>query len=283
MRESIFTLMTTNKINVEREFLRLKELIEEDTITSEYNVEVSTLYDYLDYNYFRKWPLRNRAISLDDFFSSMNIRDNHGLKEYTPDCLLLYIEVILNLLHFSKFENTINQDYGNKYDHEEFHLIMDNINSLLESLNYKYIINKKSEVVIMEKDAIATNVAENNFEIADEIIEYRKYSLKGNISEKARILKLLSNSIEAKLIALKGTSYNQIADDVGYLINNYNIRHNNCEGAHKKSYMNDISAKELEEIYDMTYELILAVYTTDNYLNYKVKIDELKKKYTAKY
>ena len=278
-RKNIFNLITGNAINVKIEYNRFKELIEEEIFYKK-NHDSFTLFEYLDINFFRSWPYRHRAIDLDDYLTSIDIRDDNGdLKVFSLENLLLYIEIFLNLIYFSKLTDVIEKDYESTIDSDLFNTIFNNINDLLNSLNYKYTVINKSRVIIVEKDPIATNVAENNPEIADEIIEYRKYSLKGNINEKVRILKLLSNNLEGKLKSLKETSYSQLASDIGYLINNYDIRHNNKEGTYKKAYMKDITEEELEEIYDMTYELILSVYTTNNYLNYNKIIDELKKKY----
>ena len=282
MRKNIFNIIENNKLDIRREYYRIAKLIENDIFYRDmYGLQSLTLYEYLNNNYFAKWPYRNRALSLGDYLSSIGIRniDSKELNEYTIENLLLYIEVILNLIHFSKIKKNLIDKHNSYIDENIYNILMENIEDIFESLNYCIRALKDGRVIITEKDSIATNVAENNPDIADNIIEYRKYSLKGDITTKRKILNNLASDVESKLNLLKGTSYKELASDVGYLLNNYNIRHNNYDGIYKKDYMNNIDNNELEQIYDLTYELVLAVYTSEKYISCKQKISILKQKY----
>lgn len=67
-------------------------------------------------------------------------------------------------------------------------------------------------------------------------------------------------------------------DDVQFMLNNLNIRHNNKGGKNKKEYITNISKAKLEELYDKTFDMILSVFVIDKYLKMKNEIDTLKMK-----
>ena len=66
-------------------------------------------------------------------------------------------------------------------------------------------------------------------------------------------------------------------DDVQFMLNNLNIRHNNIEGKNKKQYVIDLPNEELEKLYDKTFDMILGIFVIDRYIRNKNEIDEIKK------
>ena len=91
--------------------------------------------------------------------------------------------------------------------------------------------------------------------LAYEIIQYNHHLLKGDIEKKRRILKVLADKIEPMRTEFKKQQKNkELESDIGFLLNNMNIRHNNLEGKNAVDYVKELSDEELEEWYDETYQ-----------------------------
>ena len=276
MRRNIFELMNNNKIDVRREYIRIHRLFEDEIFYTHYSQK--TMLNYVD-TFFSNWEKRGRNISVNDMFTSLGIRDKGGLKDNTIENLILYIEVIINLIAISDLKKLIPGDFEySSCDWNIYYMLNDNIERLLEDLNYEIKNLSDNQLIIVEKDAILSAVAETNKNIADKIIEYRRFVLKGKIENKREILNLLANEIEGMKPIFKGTTYSNLMDDVQFMLNNLNIRHNNMSGTYKKEYIVNLSSEELEKLYDKTFDMILGLYVVDKYLKSKDGIDELKKK-----
>lgn len=272
MRKSIFDLMSNKEIDIEREFIRIRKLFEKEHFYGIYSIKT-----YIDDYYFQKWKRRGRFLSLNDLFTSLGIKDSKGLKDNTLEYLLMYIEVIVNMLKLGEISN-IN---SNTYRYEDFNmeiyvLLKENIETLLEDLNYEIKVKNNQEYIIVEKDILLSAVAESNEDICNDIIEYRRFSLKGNILEKRNLLKLLANKVEGMKNLFKGTTYNNMFEDIQFMLNNFNIRHNNVQGKNRKEYIVNLNDEELEQLYDKTFDMILGLFVINDYLNEKENLKELK-------
>ncbi len=275
MRRSIFDLMNDKEIDVRREYIRIHKLFEEDDFFIKYGH--LSICEYIDKYFFKKWEKRGRYLSINDMFISLNIRDRMDLKENTIENLLIYIEAIINLIRVSDIEVLTKDDEDYQYcvwDVKE--LLDENINGLLEDLNYEIKELSDEQLVIVEKDIVLSAVAETNKNVANKVIEYRRFILKGKIEQKRDILNLLANEIEGLKPIFKGTTYSNYMDDVQFMLNNLNIRHNNLSGKYKKEYVSNLSKNKLEKLYDQLFDMILGVFVIDKYLKYKNDIDELK-------
>lgn len=276
MRRSIFDLMNDNEIDVKREYIRIHKLFEEDTFYSRYSY--ISIYEYIDRYFFENWDKRGRCLSINDMFTSFNIRNKQGLYDDTIEKLLLYIEVIINLIRISDIEILTEEDEDYKYCSWNIKELLDeNINGLLEDLNYEIKEMSDGELVIVEKDLVLSAVAETNKNVSDKVIEYRRFILKGKVKSKREILNLLANEIEGMKQTFKGTTYSNLMDDVQFMLNNLNIRHNNLSGKNKKEYVVNLSRTKLEKLYDQTFDMILGLFVIDKYIKDKNEIDELKK------
>lgn len=272
MRKSIFDLMSNKEIDIEREFIRIRKLFEKEHFYGIYSIKT-----YIDDYYFQKWKRRGRFLSLNDLFTSLGIKDSEGLKDNTLEYLLMYIEIIVNMLKLGEISN-IN---SNTYRYEDFNmeiyvLLKENIETLLEDLNYEIKVKNNQEYIIVEKDMLLSAVAESNEDICNDIIEYRRFSLKGNILEKRNLLKLLANKVEGMKNLFKGTTYNNMFEDIQFMLNNFNIRHNNVQGKNRKEYIVNLNDEELEQLYDKTFDMILGLFVINDYLNEKENLKELK-------
>lgn len=73
---------------------------------------------------------------------------------------------------------------------------------------------------------------------------------------------------------------NQLSSDLFFIINNFNIRHNNTDPNDKSKYNSkvaEMSTDELEHIYDEVYQMCLLAFMELEHSERKGWIDELKK------
>lgn len=100
--------------------------------------------------------------------------------------------------------------------------------------------------------------------------------LKGNIEEKRKILLALADKFEPVKNELKKVDA-ILEDNIRYLLNKMNIRHNNKEGKNALGYVANLTDEELESWYDETYQmLLLSILELDNIERNK-KVKELKR------
>lgn len=129
------------------------------------------------------------------------------------------------------------------------------------------------------KDNAAISVAESTIipeNVSYKVIEYNHHRVKGDIETKKGILLKLVELLEPKRKDLS----NQLSSDLFYIINNFNIRHNNTDPNDTSKYNSkvaEMSADELEQIYDEVYQMCLLAFMELEHSERKGWIDELKK------
>lgn len=93
-----------------------------------------------------------------------------------------------------------------------------------------------------------------------------------------------AHTLESQRTELKSCNKN-LESEIFTIFNNCNIRHNNvdenCKSSYN-SYIAEISEKELEEIYDETYQMCLLAFMELEHLNKKEKISDLKNRINNK-
>lgn len=267
MRKNIFELLKNTNINLKKEYQQLYTLFEKTSFYTK-----NSICEYINYYTFREWKYRNRYIDIKDMMSDLNISifDMLTLDKLNLNTLLLYIEFIINVI------STINTFEIYPNDTKLLNTLKENIFELVEDLNYEICCNEDFQHIIIEKNSLTSAVAEIIPSITNLVIEYRRFNLKGDIESKRSILKELADKIEPLNKKFKSTEFNNFIEDIGTLLNNLNIRHNNIEGKNKKQYIVDMKSEELEEWYDKTYDMILVALLIDKYIDDKSKIKELK-------
>ena len=148
---------------------------------------------------------------------------------------------------------------------------------IAEKIYYKEIF-EDGYYIYVEENPAAVSVAETlEGEIALETLRYNHHSMKGDLVAKRKTLAQMANWLEPKRGELKELD-KELEGTLFFLFNRCSIRHNNEEeGNHFNPQMQNISKKELEEIYDDTYQLwLLAVLTLDNRERQK-KYEEMRK------
>ncbi len=237
----------------QQERIRLQTIFE-NTIFREtaYPYRKFTLKQYLS-GAFLSTKIRGTNTDINDFLRSTSRSWN------APDMesLLFYCEVIANILYLcSKF--IYPWDSSAKQLKEQ---CLQNIDIILDKTGYKFATDDDGIIAVIKKDALAFSVIEdiNDKVAAKAILEYNRLDMKGNLEGKRKLLKQIGDFIEPTLQKrneLLGQLH-ELADDISFCLNNLNIRHNNKEGNHKKDFLDTMSDKDLEVLYDDAYRTAL--------------------------
>ena len=258
----------------------LKEVEKIDALFNEefgfYNHAYFTPFcDYLDET-FRKLPIAYNNLSCKTIFTELK-EERMPLKEF----FINYCEFSATLLSQFIESRTISP--------HDFNTVKNHIISILKlidwdleklSLTRKTIESKLGKVtVIVPKDILleeALSIA-NDKDVQDSLIVYKSTKLEGNVKEKEKILILLANYIEGitKNNELKIKNL-RLFDDINFLLNNFEIRHNNSEVNIKKYY--EATLDEREEWLDLIYSEILFVICSKKENENHLKIEELKQR-----
>ena len=119
-----------------------------------------------------------------------------------------------------------------------------------------------NEICVVEKNAGAIEVADKVPELADVIIEYNHYLLRGNLDRKKLLLKQIADALEPKRKTLEGINKEQTSNYFEF-VNSMNIRHNNLDPTDKGNYnpvFASYSPVEQETWYDLVYEQALMLF-----------------------
>lgn len=194
--------------------------------------------------------IRQTRCSIDDFFEQSKL--NYWRVSKTDiEKLVLYIEIILTILKHLK--NCVN-GYLKLVDNVK--KIIANANHLADILNYE--IKDWDNTVILVPRNQELQLAENylikkNKMLALDAWHYEHTSMKGKLDQKRAILQELHRLVEPFLDKMRSP----LREDVGFLLNNLNIRHNNSKGAKANVFVQSLNPAELESWYDKTFSLLL--------------------------
>lgn len=273
-RKNIFELLDS-RWNIKGELARLNRLFDEEVAISEGPVNY-TLKDFVDEYCFEDWKNRGRYIDVDDYLETLDFEALCKRSANDIESFLTVIEIMYNFFYMAYEKRTT--DDGWEY-YTGFFTLQNNMNMCLEHYNYAaFYFEDKEQVIISEKDPAITAAAEiSDPETAFQIIQYNHHSLKGDIVAKKRILLHLASDLEPKRSTLNGIN-KAFSDDIFTLLNNLNLRHNNCDPQSKdyKQYIAEMVEEALEEWYDELYQMILLAKLELDHLERKVKIAELK-------
>ena len=229
--------------------------------------------------HFCSWKNNCRAVNCSHFRDKLN----KIISKFTTDVekMIILLEYYVNIIHFVVSLPIIQNkvcEFGNN-----FLILSKNIDEFLEYVNYEKFF-EDDRILLIPKNPGVTKVAEitvnkyDNVVVANDILKYNHYLLNGNIEEKRKILYSISHTYENFLHNHKTNGYSKEFAMVSFLLNNYNIRHDNKTENRKRKFIADLTDKELETIYDKTYQLILFCILSEENDKIMKEFEEMKKK-----
>ena len=261
MRKNIFEILSEG-FDIGVEIDRIWNLFGHNII--EYNMVYSPQSDYIailscvNQYAFKNWKSRCLTVSPYDMAKALKIEDIIREKIYEPFTnVFIVLEFIANMIGRCNYALEAHSELS-KLD--EYDLLNENITYLIERFGYTlYDVESEEQRIIVEKNPAAIAAAEiSKRDIAEKIIQYNHYTLKGDIQSKKDIILVLAGDIEPKMKELE-TIQPSLENNLSFLLNNLNIRHNNVASGDKnyKEIVANMSQTERESWYDETYQLLL--------------------------
>ena len=277
-RKNIFEILK-EKYNVQNEMNKIVKLYNSKLFyyyDNDYNQRKYTPDEIFERELLKSWKQRG------SYLDSEEIKDNIGIpKFFTHDTTL---EKILNTLEY--YENIsyllvkkLNIYKSSKYEVSVgFEILLENMQILLDHLNYEFkIFDKEEKLILIPKNPSATAIAEiSDEETAMAILMYNHHALKGDLERKRQLLNLIQRTYEP-LLKNPIEGYNDFFKKTNLLLNNLHIRHNNFEEENNKNLVIDIDDKTLEHWYDELYQLLLFCVLIDDNLKRKKEAGEFLK------
>lgn len=293
-RKNIFDLVKSN-YNIIDEIRKIHKIVyHESEFFGIFKIDESTGEEYCarafsfiqfsrEYLY-RSLPDVGTCLALDEFIVKADaFLDFYHENDITEDKIINFLEIIENLLFlYFKKEKSLRRRGGIDFystPYEELIFLMDTLEKHL-GLTIKKTIDR---VLLHKKDYKLAKIIDNstNYDLASELISYSRE--KNDYISKRKILKHLDIYLEPLIDKAKKNKSIQpviykMADDLGFLFNNFSIRHNNSDKDSNdyKQMLENYTEKDYENVYDLTYELILDFLVSNDYINLQGEINKLK-------
>lgn len=236
--------------------------------------EHKTFYDVFD-DIFDMWPLNNNFVNLDDILINLKLLqkgDRGTIRFYLED-----EESCYRFLQFFKNAFSFALQYYLKYPAyiKRINGFINKLDNIADKANLQFVYYREKQYhKLAEIKPLTKSIAQKQkTNIAIKMYEYHLIDNRNNVSKKKEILLTLAHETEAITKAYTKTSGDiyELYDNLDFALNNFNIRHNNIEGKKRKEFTANLKEPEMIELYDYTYDLIVAV------LNQNATIDSLEK------
>lgn len=277
MRKSIFDIATSS-INISNEVDRIVSMSinEKALYYSPYDFSV---FDFVDKHCFRDWSCRGHFVDVKDFLDAIGYNDiRAAAKKGDTDAFITLIELTFNFWMLAH-KDLINEKTSSQWQNNFYHLrevMLDN----LEKYNHKAYIDGDRILIIEDKPEVTAVSEIVERDLALDIIRYNHRSLQGEIELKKNILISLGSELEPKRKELQVIN-KQLSEDIFFMLNNINIRHNNRskkDMSKYKEYVAKMTKARIEKWYDELYQMMLLAFLTLDNVNRQTQVKELKNK-----
>ena len=278
MRKSIFDIASAS-INMANEVERIVTMsVEEKNLWYGGNY---SLVQFVDKYCFNEWQHRDHFINLNDFTNAIKYNGIcNAAASGDVNSFMILIEFTYNMWLLA-YRHLTDENSSSKWQNNFYHLrdvMVDN----LEIYNHTAFIDEDRVLIIEAKPEVtaAAEIVEEN--LALDIIRYNHRSLQGEIDLKKAILFSLGSELEPKRKDLQVLN-KQLSEDIFYMLNNLNIRHNNRSKKDKnyKDFVAKMRKDRLEKWYDELYQMMLLAFLLLDNVDRAKNIKELKAKITG--
>ncbi|MBP3594981.1 MAG: hypothetical protein J6J44_10665 [Lachnospiraceae bacterium] len=287
-RKNIFQIMESMR-DLSKEITRLESMLNDkkgvrlyDSSYPLWDMEVSKymkIEEFVDEYAFKTWKARRTCVNLEDLLNTLGINDMFSEDDFCEENVLIYLEYVANVLWLAKKVKTTKKYTIQLSD--VFNAVEENLVTVLDWLNYEMkLYEKKEQVLVVRKNASATSVAEIvEDNLAYQIVKYNHHSLKGDIESKKVILLALGSELEPKRKDINEIN-KKLADDIFFMLNNLNLRHNNRSKSDKnyKEAVAKMRKPALEDWYDELYQMMLLAFLELDNKERNERVAELKAK-----
>lgn len=284
MRKSIFDIVAEN-MDMESEANRLVTMSSEECVLVVNTYTDETLFNYIDAYCFKEWEHRGHFVDVDDFLEALRYDDLKEDATHNVDALLTLIELIYNFWELSRkqFHDT-QKGYKLEWCGNYYHL-KDVMDDVLSQYNHVAYINEDQECVLIIEDKSEVTAAAEIMPtpaLAVDVVRYNHRTLRGEIELKKKILLSMGAELEAKRKKLH-TINTTLENDIFFMLNNLNIRHNNKSKGDKnyKEYVAKMRKDRLEKWYDELYQMLLLAFLLMDNIERVEKVKGLKEKINA--
>jgi len=280
LRKSIFDIVSES-ICIDDEIKRIVTMAEDEYILYA-NFSHMKLFKFVDEYCFKYWSYRGHFINVDDYLKAL---DYTALKRSAPqdiNSMLTVIELIYNFWNLSHQEFYDDErGYQLKYQGNYYHL-RDVMDDILQQYNHVAYSNEDNDciLVIEDKGEITAVTEIVPSAMAFDVIKYNHRSLQGEIELKKTILISMGAELEPKRKELQALN-KQLTEDIFFMLNNINIRHNNRSKKDKskyKEYVAKMSKSRLEKWYDELYQMMLLAFLILDNVDRTTNVKDLKEK-----
>lgn len=280
MRRNFAQILQEAKIDPKLEYQKLYGMLFDRNIPVSNSNRISA-YDELS-ECFISFPFRGTCLTLEEFNDLNGFHFEKESDDFKIDDLVSLCEYMENLLMgYQSISMSFSYGYGNprpQLINVQFYF--QQISQVIEKIGYMQA-SQNGRTIFVEKSPAAVSVAESSLipnGLSYQLISYNHYSMKGQLEAKKSVLIQLASLLEPKRDDLK-TADKALENDLFYLFNNLNIRHNNVDPVDVGKYrpfVAQMESEELEHWYDETYQMCLLAFLQLEHLERKVEFDKLR-------
>jgi hypothetical protein len=257
------------------EYARLNQLIFYEKIDG-----FNSLFNYLDKCVFRHLPIRGSFLHIGDMLEYIELPEY--IEQYTnitTDALFNFCELVFAIIEQGDlYIDKLGQDVIQQASSVRHQILY-----VLDKANHEFVEDSNGNNIIVEKNRTARQAAETvkDEPVAFRILEYNHFALLGDLQKKQDVLQAIGTYVEPKLNdkIFTSTAYKGLADDARFMLNNFNIRHNNKSGKSANSFMQSITDSELEQWYDKTYNTLLMLIIAEEQVEISNELKDIKSKH----
>jgi len=229
---------------------------------------------------FRSLPLSGNYIGSIEYMSNNDFADCYSIEDF---CLLCekVVSLLYQTLSLARRNATVNFNILENKTEQVMKVIKFDLQRSGFKIDFQKTDSFGEVAIVYPSDFLVMKSTEAEPELAESIINYSRPSLQGNLVEKEKHLHFIIKGVE-HIAQDKTFRYPEIAEQAETIFNMFHIRHDNIKGKVKNNLLEKMSNKELEEIFDMGYQLSLELLILDNFMNIDKKVTDLRKRMKQK-